>query len=336
MSILLELQNQFPQIEWQERVVLAPFTYMKVGGPAEIFWKAQDRELLEAVVVWLRQTKPDVNLTLLGGASNVVVADAGIDGVVIVNECSQAGRVEWSSLEEEAKKAATGFVAQKNVSYFLSETGIKTAILVRHSIDAGLEGLEPFLGVPGTLGGAIFNNAHYTHELIGSFVAAVRVVSKEGIQWLSHNECEFAYDASRFQRTGEVITQVLFALPEGNAESSLARIREATLRRSSTQPLGTANSGCLFKNAHLTPEQQLQYDGKETLSAGWLIDQAGLKGERVGGAVVSSKHANFLVNDTQASSADVEALAKKVENTVKEKFGITLEREVFFIGKWEE
>lgn len=336
MSILSELQHTFPNIAWETDVSLAPFTYMKVGGPAEVFWRALERESLERVVQWLKHEHPEVPLTILGGASNVVIADEGIAGVVIVNACSEVHVASDDELREIAHSCPTCLLENDKKIFFLAESGIKTALLVRASIDAGLAGLEPFLGVPGTLGGAVYNNAHYTTELIGTSIVAVRVVDDQGVHWLSQDKCEFAYDASRFQKTGEIITQVLFALEPGNAEKSQEILRETTQKRAATQPLGTANSGCMFKNAELSAQQQQEYDGKRTLSAGWLIDQAGMKGARVGGAVVSSKHANFLINENNATAEDVNALARMIEQTVLEKFGIHLQREVFFIGKWRK
>lgn len=330
-SFLPKLKLAFPELLFEEQVVLAPFTYMKVGGPAQVLWRAHNREDLAQVVIWMHEHAQGVPTTVIGGASNIVVADEGILGLVILNLCDGV-RV----LDKEARRSLyernIDFAFDDQKGYLVAESGIKTALLVRASLDEGLTGLEPFLGVPGTLGGAIFNNSHYTNELIGTFVEAVEVVSKGKITWLTQEECEFAYDQSRFHRTHEVILRAVFRLEHGNKEQSFSVVQEATKKRAMTQPLGTANSGCMFKNAELSPEQQLEYDGKQTLSAGWLIDNAGLKGERVGKAVVSEKHANFIINEGGATAQEVAALVKIIQDRVKEKYGITLEREVFFVG----
>jgi UDP-N-acetylmuramate dehydrogenase len=331
-SIYPSLSKAFPTLVFEQDVSLAPFTYMKVGGPAQVLFKAQNREDLQSVLLWLNENEPQVPVTILGGASNVVVADEGIEGVVILN-LTDASEVLESQARHELYGAEFERLARPADGYLMVESGLKTALLVRKALDAGLAGLEPFLGVPGTVGGAIFNNSHYTNELIGTYVEAVEVISEGKVIWLSQEECQFKYDHSRFHTTHEPILRVIFALAHGEKEQSFALIQEATQKRASTQPLGTANSGCMFKNAQLSPEQQVAYDGKETLSAGWLIDQAGLKGERVGGAVISQKHANFIINDDNATFSDVEALVKRVQEVVKEKFGIELEREVFFIGR---
>lgn len=330
-SIFPALSKAFPNLVFEQDVVLAPFTYMKVGGPAEVLWKATEREALRDVLLWMGENAPEVKVTILGGASNVVVTDEGVSGLVIINLCDKSEVLD-EARRRELYGAEFERLARQADGYLLAETGLKTALLVRASLDVQLAGLEPFLGVPGTVGGAIFNNSHYTNELIGTYVEAVEVISQGKVTWLSQEECEFMYDHSRFHSTHEPILRVVFALQSGEKERSFALIQEATQKRASTQPLGTANSGCMFKNAALSPEQQVAYDGKETLSAGWLIDQAGLKGERIGGAVISQKHANFIVNEGNATFADVEALVKRVQEVVKEKFGIQLEREVFFIG----
>lgn len=330
-SIFHSLSAAFPELVFEQDVLLAPFTYMKVGGPAEVLWKAKDTTSLQKVLLWMSEKASDVPVTLLGGASNVVITDKGLKGLVIMNLCDAVEVI----LEEKRKSLyGTSFERLNRPAdgYLLAETGLKTALLVRAALDAELAGLEPFLGVPGTVGGAIFNNSHYTNELIGTYVEAVEVISQGKVIWLSQAECEFMYDHSRFHTTHEPILRVVFALAAGQKEASFALIQSATLKRATTQPLGTANSGCMFKNAQLSLEQQIAYDGKETLSAGWLIDQAGLKGERVGGAVISQKHANFIINEGTATFEDVSALVKRVQEVVKEKFGIQLEREVFFIG----
>ncbi len=334
MSNYSTLIAKFPQISWQENVALAPYTYMKIGGPAEVFWQAKNLDELVAVVQFCREES--IPVTVLGGASNVLIDDAGLSGVVIFNQCAEVQPFSESEISVLIDESWWADAVQKltNRKLLLAESGIKTALLVRYAVDQGLAGLEPFLGVPGTLGGAVYNNSHYTNELIGDFILAVEVLDDAGNRtWLDHNSCEFGYDTSRFHHTNEVILRVVFALEPGEKAESDQKIRDATVKRATTQPLGTANSGCMFRNVELPPEKQAEYDGKSVLSAGWLIDRAGLKGTRVGAAVVSDLHANFIVNEGGATADDIRALVKKVQDTVREKFGIELEQEVFFIGE---
>lgn len=330
-SLFNQLSEAFPQIPWQQEIPLAPFTYMKVGGPAEVLWDAKELQTFIEVVQYCRAQ--DVPLTILGGASNVLVADAGLRGLVILNHCDKITFLEDQTLiPTEAASVLESAQLSDSTVLVLAESGVKTASLVGATAAKTLTNLEPFLGVPGSVGGAIYNNSHYTEELIGSFTVAVEVVDEAGERrWLSQEECNFAYDYSRFHDSQEVILRAIFQLQPGEKESIQEKIKTATVKRATTQPLGTANSGCMFQNAQLTPEQSANFGGKERISAGWLIDQAGLKGLRVGKAVVSDIHANFIVNEGGASSDEIEQLIQLVQEKVKESFGIELQREVFFL-----
>lgn len=322
------LSDRFPDLPWQTEAPLAPWTYMKIGGPAEVLWEAHDLEALVDVIRFCRDNGFPVSI--LGGASNVLIADSGLRGLVILNRCEAGEVLPAAAARELLPVPLHGVIGEQSV--VLAESGIKTALLVKLSLDNQLSGLEPFLGVPGTLGGAIFNNSHYTEELIGTFVAAVEVLDDQGNRnWLSQAECEFGYDRSRFHQTNEVILQVMFTLQPGDAQTSQEKIREATIKRATTQPLGTANSGCMFRNVEVPPEKRDEYEGKSHLSAGWLIDQAGLKGHRVGQIVVSDKHANFMVNEGGGTAEQVQELVNQVQAKVLEKFGVELIPEVFFI-----
>jgi UDP-N-acetylmuramate dehydrogenase len=324
-SVFDQLSAAFPQLEWQRGALLAPFTYMKIGGPAEVLWQATDRDELCSVLQFCRENS--VETTILGGGSNVLLPDEGLAGLVIINETSELEHFTSlpSELEQFSKPGVEGYV--------MSDSGVKTALLVRFAVDHSLAGLEPFLGVPGTVGGATVNNSHYTDELIGDFIVAVEVLDDTGKRmWLSQADCAFAYDHSRFHVTDEVVIRVLFALQQGEQAVSMEKIRSATVKRATTQPLGTANSGCMFKNVTLPEEKRAEYDGKSSLSAGWLIDQSGLKGERVGRIVVSDKHANFFINEGNGTAAQVKELVQKVQVAVNAKFGLELQPEVFFLS----
>lgn len=317
-SLQEQLSRTFPQWQWQFDFRLAEKTYFKVGGPAESYIELAEKQEVLALMRWCEEQR--IQLTLLGGGSNVVVADAGIPGVVLrlVNDT-----FETDSITGDLTPVRAG-------------AGLKTALLVRHAVDAGLSGLEFFLGVPGTLGGAVYNNAHYLKNLISVHINRVEVLVGGVSRWLSKAECEFGYDSSRFQRTHEVIWQVEFLLPPGDLEFSQERIREATLYRAQTQPLGFPSSGCIFQNVPNTPSLQKQFPrfaDQPYVPGGFLIDQAGLKGTRQGDIEVSEKHAAFFVNIGKGTAADIRTLIEKVKQTVKEKFGADLREEVFWLGK---
>lgn len=330
-SLFDQLHERFPELSWQQEVPLAPFTYMKIGGPAEVLWEAKVLEEFVQVVAFCRAN--DLPLTILGGASNVLIADEGLRGLTILNRCADITLFDdRSEFPVEALPVLERVVFSDSIRAVMAEAGTKTAALVGATTARELTGLEPFLGVPGTIGGAIYNNSHYTEELIGQYIVAVEVLDELGDRhWLSQEECHFAYDFSRFHDSQEVILRAIFQLQPGSKDLIQEKLKITTVKRATTQPLGTANSGCMFQNAPLTPEQSTHFGGKERLPAGWLIDQTGLKGLRVGKAVVSEMHANFIINEGGASSDEIEELIGQVQQKVKEKFGIELQREVFFL-----
>jgi UDP-N-acetylmuramate dehydrogenase len=308
-----EFIESFPDLDCKRDWSLKQQTYFKVGGMAELFLQISELATLQKVVHYCYSHQ--VRLTLLGGASNVIVSDQGITGVVI-----QLTATHCEVLENTVQAGA----------------GLKTALLVSKTVAAGLTGLEYFLGVPGTVGGAVLNNAHYLSHLISQYVVRVQVVTETGeVLWLSKQDCDFGYDHSRFQTSREIIWQVEFQLPAGDAETSKALIREATEYRAKTQPLGWPSSGCIFQNVPNTSELQVlfpQFREHEFVPGGFLIDQAGLKGLRVGDIEVSDKHAAFMINHGQGTSLELQELIKQVKTAVKAKFGVELQEEVFYLS----
>jgi UDP-N-acetylmuramate dehydrogenase len=320
---MTELQQQlsrvFPHLPWKFDYILAPLTYLKIGGPAEVFIELADVKEIQQVVKYI--TKQQFRLTIIGGASNVVISDTGITGVVL--------KLSLDHFHDLHESTADG------LHLIRAGTGIKMATLVANTVTLHLQGLEYFLGVPGTLGGAIYNNAHYLSDLIGEHVLAVHVLDREGsFKWIKHAECQFAYEKSRFQTTKEIILEVDFALAAGNSEESREKIKHATEYRAATQPLGVPSSGCIFQNVPNTPTLQKrfpQFAEKEFVPGGFIIDQAHLKGKRVGGISVSTKHAAWFVNDGTGTSKDVLALIQQVKDQVKNTFDVALHEEIFFL-----
>ena len=313
------LQTQLPQYKFQFNFSLADKAFFKIGGLAEAYLELDELEQVCQLVKLC--TVEHITLTVLGGGSNVLVADQGVKGVVLQLNNDQLELVD------------------KNKSLLMVGAGGKTSLLVKKSVDLGLTGLEPFLGVPGRVGGAIYNNAHYLSSLIGQFVSRVQVVDRQGqAQWLTQAECQFGYDTSRFQRTHEVIFAVEFSLSPGDQKTSERILRQTTVHRAQTQPLGEPSSGCIFQNAPNTPQLKKlfpQFANQSHVSAGFLIDQAGLKGETAGDIQVSHKHAAFFVNQGRGKSRDVIRLVKLVKDRVKERFGVELKEEIFYLGQDE-
>lgn len=311
------LTTTFPEIKFQFDYPLSEYSYFKVGGPAEMFVQITDKQQIAAVVKFCHQH--DIKLTVLGSASNVVISDQGVSGLILV----PAGK-DFSVAAQDQKQ----IVVQ-------AESGLETSKLVRRSAKVGASGLEPFIGVPGTVGGAVYNNAHYHQKLIGNVVSRVEVVNPEGeIYWLKQDQCRFDYEQSRFQQTDEVILTAEFKLEPGDKAEIKRRIKQSMRYRIKTQPLNKPSSGCIFKNVPNNPrliQQFPQFADQEYVPAGFLIDQAGLKGKSEGDIEVSSKHAAFLVNNGSGTAQQIKQLINHVQQTIQDKFGVVLETEVFFI-----
>jgi len=287
---------------------LAPLTTFKVGGPAD--WLVEvhsENELIEVLAAAAASSMP---ITLIGGGSNIVVGDAGIRGVVV--------RAQLSGISQPAPDIVR------------AEAGVTINGLVRWTVGRGLEGLEAWAGTPGTVGGAIYGNAHWSGRNIGDLVTRVRLATIDGaIADVEQGRMEFAYDASRLQRTREILIWAEFRTSAGDVDTLRARARESLAYRKRTQPLAMPSAGCIFQNpdrARVSLPPDVPY------SAGALIDRAGLKGRRIGGAIISPTHANFIVNDGTATAADVRALIDTARTAVRERFGIELLDEVVFLG----
>ena len=314
---LKQLKQSFPRLKFKTGFLLSKITYFKIGGKAELLVKVEQRSELIDLIKLCR--KLDIKFTILGGASNVIVADEGVAGLVILTRHDEM---------QELTKTDQGMIVQV-------DSGMVTALLVKKTVQLGLTGLEPFVGVPGRLGGAILNNAHYQQKLISEYVDQVEVLTASGdIIWLTALECEFGYDQSRFQHSQEIILRVKFKLPFGDQEKSQALIKESTLYRIKTQPLNFPSSGCIFKNVVNTDRLNSifpQFKDQPLLAAGFLIDQAGLKGAQQGAIQVSDQHAAFMINTGGGTANDVSQLIEQVKTTVKAKYGVELQEEVFWV-----
>jgi UDP-N-acetylmuramate dehydrogenase len=290
---------------------LARYTTFRIGGPADWLVDVRSTEELRRVIAAVREG--GTPLTLLGGGSNVLIADQGIRGVVV-------------------RLRLTG-ISQPGADRVRAEGGVTMNGLVRWTIMRGLAGLEAWAGTPGTVGGAIYGNAHFSGEDIGTLVLATRLVAPDGT-WheVPAADMRFAYDASRLQETGEILVSADFAVADGQNAEALRQVARASLAfRKRTQPLALASAGCVFQNP--VPGRDPLPAGMPA-SAGALVDRAGLKAFRVGGASISTVHANFVVNDGTATAADVRAVIETARERVRERFGVTLRDEVVFLGQF--
>lgn len=285
-------------------ILLARYTYMKTGGPADEVVEVTSIDQLKQIIANCRQKK--LRFFILGGGSNTLFTDAGFRGVVIIN------RMTHITVDQATQTIEV-------------ESGCPVNLLVNQASSQGLAGLEWYLGLPGTVGGAIYNNSHFKTHLIGEIVKSVTILDSHGNEkTLSQAECDFNYDSSRFHHSDEIILKVVLQLTNDKVETITQRAQACLKERSSSQPLSMPSSGCMFQNP------------PNGLFAGKLIDDAGMKGKRVGDAMVSPIHANFIVNTGHATASQIMQLANQVAASVKEKFGITLKREVFYINEFGE
>lgn len=285
-----------------EGVPLARFTTMQVGGPARYFAQVSAGGEAARLAGWAA----DVGLpwVVLGHGSNVIFPDSGYDGLVIVY---RSPRPDLSAGAAEPT--------------LVLEAGVPLAVVARWTAEQGLSGLEWASGLPGTLGGAVAGNAGAFAGSMADVVESVEVTWPGGpVQTVCGAELGFAYRHCSLlaERGPALVTSVRLKLERSDRESCLARLSEVEQKRRATQPVG-ASSGCIFRN----PPGQ---------SAGYLLDCCGLKGVAVGGAVVSERHANFIINRGQATAADVLALIRLARQRVWERFGIRLEPEVRLLG----
>ncbi len=289
---------------------LAPLTSARIGGPADALLTVTDPAALADAVAWLwAQALPFV---ILGGGSNVLIADSGVRGVVLLNRARQV--VMDATAARPWVRAASG---------------VSLGSLARRTVAAGLEGLEWAVGIPGTVGGAVVGNAGAFGGEVGDVVDSVTLLALdaqgEAVEVVVANEdLDFDYRTSALKRgeLGGVVLEVVFGLVRSSDPAELrAWVAEMQERRRATQPPG-ASMGSMFKN----PPDDF---------AGRLIDAAGLKGLRVGDAEISTLHANFFLNRGRARARDVWALLLRARREVYRRFGVLLEPEIEFLGAWD-
>ena len=310
-----------------ENVPMSEHTSFKVGGPARYFVKAESvDEIKEAIQFAKAHALPNF---ILGKGTNLLVSDSGFNGVII-----QLGK-----FFSEISNLGNGKICAKGAT--------PLARLARYSINEGLAGIHKLAGIPGSLGGAIYMNAGaYGQDVSQTCVEVESIDANGNLHKRTAKDCNFGYRHSIFQElavsatsatsaeSAETILSATFQLTPAQALGKTAKDLEAEMqecmtKRRNSQPLSMPNAGSTFKRldagAAETPKQ---------IAPGYYIEQAGLKGYRIGGAEVSRVHANFIVNADHATAADIKALSEYVQKVVTEKFGINLHREVILLGEF--
>jgi UDP-N-acetylmuramate dehydrogenase len=306
--VAAELQAAFGTDRVKANVPLAPFTTFRVGGPAD--WLIEIRTSSEMVSALGLADTLRIPVTILGGGSNVLIADAGIRGLVIRPRGGDVRMVAADRVEADAAVTING--------------------LVRWTINHGCAGLEAWAGTPGTVGGAIFGNAHFGGRSIGELVDRVRIATRAGAtEDRPADEMGFGYDRSRLQTSGEILLSAVFRVAAGEPAALRAVARASLAFRKRTQPLDTPSAGCVFQNPQAG--RDVVPDGLPW-SAGALVDRAGLKGASEDGARVSPAHANFILNDGTATAAAIRRLIDRCREAVRDRFGVDLREEIMYLG----
>jgi UDP-N-acetylenolpyruvoylglucosamine reductase len=265
---------------------------------------------------------------ILGGGSNILVGDKGIRGLVVKNNASSIAirGIKGEVLKGESKRRV----------YVEADSGVVFNRLVRFTVDEGLSGLEMHLGLPGTVGGAVYMNSKWMQPegFVGDVVYQAEILTANSEQKIvPRSYFRFAYDTSVIQKTGDIVLRVVFALIADSKERLWEIANQSIRYRRETQPQGVLSAGCTFRN--ITPAQAITHSTPDhATSAGLLLDKAGMKGARVGDAEISMHHANFIFNRGKATASDVVKLITRAKEQVKKKFGITLVEEIVRVGEF--
>jgi UDP-N-acetylmuramate dehydrogenase len=274
---------------------LADQTWFGLGGPADYFIRPKTTKQLTEVI--RRCNENSIGTYIMGYGSNLLISDEGLRAAVIKLESEQFKQIEF----KKGDKVTAG-------------AGAELSKVVLQCVQKGLSGIEALTGIPGSVGGAVRMNAGGNFGDFGAAVESVTLMDKQG-RVFEKSKPELEFDYRRSNITSKFILGAHLKLNQGDPEQIMRTIKEIWIYKKNSQPLNTRNAGCIFKNPR-------------GVSAGALIDRTGLKGLRVGGAVVSEKHANFIVAEQGCTSRDVMELIETIKNKVREKYDIELELEI--------
>ena len=325
-----EIKNIIGPLRVYENELLSKHTYFKIGGPAKLFFEAKNTE--DFILALQTAQKLKIPLVVLGSGANVLVSDKGFEGLVIKN---RTDGVKLVGIKGSIGKKGIGI---KNALVWAASGTLMNRI-ARFTIDQNLEGLEFLLSVPGTVGGGVKINSHYEvekDEFIGNSLAFATLFDpKSGkTKKVDHDYFEFSYDSSIIQQTGEIVIDATFKVEASTSKEALwEKATSDVKRRNQEQPMGVACSGCIFRN--ISPDEAKRLDTPNlTTSTGYIIDKLGLKGKQIGGAKVSERHANYIVNTNTASAVDVINLINLIKDKAKKAYSLDLKEEIFKIGNF--
>ncbi len=299
-QIRREIENNELEKEIKTDESMKFHTSWKVGGIADFFCIPTDEEKLKKVILFALEHELPIHI--IGNGSNILVSDKGIRGL-LVKVARTLDKIEYSG-----KMIKVG-------------AGILLPVLVRKTVEQELSGLEFSSHIPGTLGGAIMNNASFGDKSMADIVKRISLFNYDSgtFQEIGKDRYDFFYRGINLAIKRFVITGVNLELRKENKNNIISKIKKFYIQRKSSQPVKSLTAGCIFKNPRVKP-------------AGQLIEESGAKGLMIGDAQVSEKHANFIINRGKATSEDILRLMEEIERRVEKNFGIKLEREINIIG----
>ncbi|MBU2566885.1 UDP-N-acetylmuramate dehydrogenase [Patescibacteria group bacterium] len=322
LETIEKLQKNFPSILIDEP--MSKHTNLRIGGPAKLFYAADTVEdLIDALQIARREQIP---WYVFGGGSNMLVSDDGFDGLMI--------QIAFRDIKMRSKSVT-------------ADAGAITASLARQTVEAGLSGLEWAVGIPGTVGGAVFGNSGAWGGEIKDTLVSVDCIDLATMKQIVYPNavCSFGYRDSRFKHEPHIILRATFGLkPAEDSTKLTTRMNEIMNERKEKQPTDNPSAGCIFKNFVFKDESEIEKLKNEvkdipvemldrkSLSAGWLVSQSGMKGERIGDAQISEKHGNFIINLGNARAQDILMLTSKVKMKIRDEYNILLEDEVQLAG----
>lgn len=319
MDINEQLQAIFGE-RFKANEPMSKHTNFRIGGPARFYVEIKSvEELGRAIAI-----AEDANLPffVLGGGSNTLVSDEGINGLVL--------QMAMRDVKIDGTTVTVG-------------AGAISAGLARQTAEAGLAGLEWAISLPGTIGGAVRGNAGCFGGEMKDVVKSVRVWRAGQLIDLSASELNFGYRDSAIKHSKDIIVEATFVLTPGNPEELKAKLTETLGKRKMSQPLYAGSAGCMFKNYEIKNDEELDrlkeelmlppaMIDKRQVSCGWLIDRMDLKGQQIGGAQISPEHGNFIINSGAATASDVLQIISLVKTAARERYGLQLHEEVQLLG----
>ncbi|MCH8049377.1 UDP-N-acetylmuramate dehydrogenase [Patescibacteria group bacterium] len=304
----------------KEKELLSKHLNFRIGGPAMWFVEAVTIEEIEHAIKIVKDA--GVEYFVLGGGSNTLASDEGFEGLVI-KIAMREHRIDGTTV--------------------MAEAGVISASLARSTANAGLAGFTWAISLPGTVGGAVRGNAGCFGGEMKDVVTKVEVLREGQVLEFSKDDLKFGYRDSAIKHSADIVLRVWMELEEGDPEELKKELQEKLSARKATQPLYAGSAGCVFKNYEIQSDEELARIKQDheipeemlkarRISAGWIIDQLDLKGMKIGNAMISKEHGNFIVNLGKATASDVIQLISLIKTKTRERYGIQLQEEVQYLG----